>query len=166
MEKDESIAVTTGAMVDETAPDESLKKLRDLKNHHHWDPNMPEDVVEELDEALQTSDKNTQEVIAQELLENSPYPEVRSAVPNIDEGGPVNTIRAWVIGMEAWMPNYTVNFFGYKGQLNPGPFTKKEHAIVVIMANATFGGGAAYATDVLLAQRAFYNQILAGDSRS
>ncbi|KAJ5511383.1 Tetrapeptide transporter OPT1/isp4 [Penicillium expansum] len=196
MEKDESIAVTTGAMVDETAPDVNLKKLRDLKDHHHWDPNMPEDVAEELDEALHTSDKTTQEVIAHELLENSPYPEVRSAVPNIDEGGAVNTIRAWVIGLlfatigsalnmlfsmrqpyivipsyiaqvvaypvgkawEMWMPNYTVNFFGYKGQLNPGTFTKKEHAIVVIMANATFGGGAAYATDVLLAQRAFYKQ--------
>lgn len=196
MEKDESIAVTTGAMVDETAPDEKLKKLRDLKDHHHWDPNLPEDVAEELVEALHTSDKRTQEVIAQELLENSPYPEVRSAVSNIDEGGSVNTIRAWVIGLlfatigsslnmlfsmrqpyivipsyiaqvvaypvgkawEAWMPNYTFNFFGYKAELNPGVFTKKEHTIAVIMANATFGGGAAYATDVLLAQRAFYVQ--------
>ncbi|KAJ5193556.1 hypothetical protein N7449_009698 [Penicillium cf. viridicatum] len=196
MEKDESIALTTGAMVDETAPDEKLKRLHELKHHHHWDPNMPEDVVEELDEALNTSDKHTQEVIAQELLENSPYPEVRSAVPNIDEGGSVNTIRAWVIGLifatigsslnmlfsmrqpyivipsyiaqvvaypvgkawEAWMPNYTFNFFGYKAELNPGVFTKKEHTIAVIMANATFGGGAAYATDVLLAQRAFYVQ--------
>ncbi|CRL24465.1 Oligopeptide transporter OPT superfamily [Penicillium camemberti] len=196
MEKDESIALTTGAMVDETAPDEKLKQLRDLKHHHHWDPNMPEDVIEELDEALHTSDKHTQEVIAQELLENSPYPEVRSAVPNIDEGGSVNTIRAWVIGLlfatigsslnmlfsmrqpyivipsyiaqvvaypvgkawEAWMPNYTFKFFGHKAELNPGVFTKKEHTIAVIMANATFGGGAAYATDVLLAQRAFYVQ--------
>ncbi|CAG7944146.1 unnamed protein product [Penicillium nalgiovense] len=196
MEKDESIAVTTGAMVDETAPDEKLKQLRDLKSHHHWDPNMPEDVVEELDEALHTSDKRTQEVIAQELLENSPYPEVRSAVSNVDDGGSVNTIRAWLIGLlfatigsslnmlfsmrqpyivipsyiaqvvaypvgkawEAWMPNYTIRIFGYEAELNPGVFTKKEHTIVVIMANATFGGGAAYATDVLLAQRAFYGQ--------
>jgi small oligopeptide transporter, OPT family len=196
MEKDESIAVTTGTMVDEAAPDEKLKQLRDLKHQHHWDPNMPEDVVEELDDHLHTSDKHTQEITSQELLENSPYPEVRSAVPNIDEGGSVNTIRAWVIGLlfatvgsslnmlfsmrqpyivipsyiaqvvaypvgkawEAWMPNYTFSFFGCKAELNPGVFTKKEHAIAVIMANATFGGGAAYATDVLLAQRAFYAQ--------
>ncbi|CAG8252999.1 unnamed protein product [Penicillium olsonii] len=196
MEKDESIAVTTGAMVDETAPDETLKQLRNLKEHHHWDPNLPEDVVEELDEALHTSDQKTQDVIAHELLDNSPYPEVRSAVSNVDEGGSVNTLRAWVIGLlfatigsslnmlfsmrqpyivipsyiaqvvaypfgkawERWMPAKRFRIFGYEFELNPGPFTKKEHAVVVIMANATFGGGAAYATDVLLAQRAFYHQ--------
>ncbi|KAJ6039438.1 hypothetical protein N7444_008343 [Penicillium canescens] len=196
MEKDESIAITTGAMIDETAPDEALKQLRNLKNHHHWDPNMPEDVVDELDEALNTTDEKTRISVAQELIDNSPYPEVRAAVPNIDEGGAVNTIRAWVIGLvfatigsslnmlfsmrqpyivipsyiaqvaaypvgRAWekiMPNKTFRVFGKEFGLNPGPFTKKEHAIVVIMANATFGGGAAYATDVLLAQRAFYGQ--------
>lgn len=196
MEKDKSVAVTTGAMVDETAPDDTLKQLRNLKEHHHWDPNMPEDVVEELDEALHTSDKRTQDTIAQELLDNSPYPEVRSAVSNVDEGGACNTIRAWVIGLlfatigsslnmlfsmrqpyiiipsyiaqvvaypvgKAWekfMPNYTFRIFGHELELNPGRFTKKEHTISVIMANATFGGGAAYATDVILAQRAFYGQ--------
>lgn len=196
MEKDESIAVTTGAMVDETAPDETLKQLRNLKDHHHWDPNLPEDVVDELDEALHTTDEKTQTAIAHELLDNSPYPEVRSAVSNVDEGGPVNTIRAWVIGLlfatigsslnmlfsmrqpyivipsyiaqvvaypfgkawEKYMPEKRFRVFGYEFELNPGPFTKKEHTIAVIMANATFGGGAAYATDVLLAQRAFYKQ--------
>jgi OPT family small oligopeptide transporter len=196
MEKDESVAVTTGAMVDETAPDEALKQLRNLKAHHHWDPNLPEDVVEELDEALHTSDAKTQVTIAHELLDNSPYPEVRAAVPNHDEGGAVNTIRAWTIGLifatigsalnmlfsmrqpyivipsyiaqvvaypvgKAWekfVPAKRFRVFGREFELNPGPFTKKEHAIVVIMANATFGGGAAYATDVLLAQRAFYKQ--------
>src|ERR1700712_911094 len=99
MEKDESIAVTTGAMVDETAPDQTLQQLRNLKDHHHWDPNMPEDVLEELDEALHTSDAKTQDNIAHELLENSPYPEVRSAVSNVDEGGAISTIRAWAIGL-------------------------------------------------------------------
>lgn len=196
MEKDESVAVTTGAMVDEAAPDEALKQLRNLKNHHHWDPNMPEDVVDELDEALNTTDEKTRISVAQELIDNSPYPEVRAAVQNFDEGGAVNTIRAWVIGLvfatigsalnmlfsmrqpyivipsyiaqvaaypvgKAWekiMPNKTFRVFGKEFSLNPGTFTKKEHAIVVIMANATFGGGAAYATDVLLAQRAFYGQ--------
>ncbi|KAJ5157886.1 Sexual differentiation process protein isp4 [Penicillium canariense] len=197
MEKtDPDIAVTTGAEVDETAPDEVVSKLRNLKAHHHWDPNMPEDAVEVLDEALHTDDKETQVGIAHELLDNSPYPEVRAAVSNVDEGGHSNTIRAWVIGMlfatigsalnmlfsmrqpyiiipsyiaqvvaypvgKAWerfMPSKKFRFFGHECNLNPGPFSKKEHALVVIMANATFGGGAAYATDVLLAQRAFYKQ--------
>lgn len=197
MEKDEpNVAVTSGVVVDETAPDEAIKQLRNLKAHHHWDPNLPDEVVEELDVALHASNKETQVGIAHELLENSPYPEVCAAVPNIDEGGHSNTLRAWVIGLlfatigsalnmlfsmrqpyivipsyiaqvvaypvgKAWerfMPNRTFRFFGRQCSLNPGRFSKKEHAIVVIMANATFGGGAAYATDVLLAQRAFYRQ--------
>lgn len=197
MEKDApNVAVSSGAVVDETAPDEAIKQLRNLKAHHHWDPNLPDEVVEELDVALYASNKETQVGIAHELLENSPYPEVRAAVPNIDEGGHSNTIRAWAIGLlfatigsalnmlfsmrqpyivipsyiaqvvaypvgKAWerfMPEKTFRFFGRECCLNPGRFSKKEHAIVVIMANATFGGGAAYATDVLLAQRAFYGQ--------
>jgi OPT family small oligopeptide transporter len=129
-------------------------------------------------------------------MENSPYVEVRAAVPNYDEGGHTNTIRAWTIGLVfctigsalnmlfsmrqpyiiipsyviqvvaypvglAWykvMPSKQFRFFGIDCNLNPGPFSKKEHALIVIMSNATFAGGAAYATDVLLAQRAFYKQ--------
>ncbi|KAJ5091060.1 hypothetical protein NUU61_005930 [Penicillium alfredii] len=197
MEKVEpKVAVTTGAMADETAPDDALAQLRNLKAHHHWDPNMPVDIIDEVDEALHTSDKGAQIEIAHELLDNSPYPEVRAAVPNVDEGGHSNTIRAWTIGLifstigsalnmlfsmrqpyivipsyiaqvvaypvgKAWeklMPNKVFRIGGLEFNLNPSPFSKKEHAIVVIMANATFGGGAAYATDVLLAQRAFYGQ--------
>ncbi|KAF7716544.1 Oligopeptide transporter [Penicillium ucsense] len=197
MEKnDPAIGVTSGAEVDENAPTETITKLQHLKEHHHWDPNLPRDVEEELDQALHTDSKGAQIEIAHELLDNSIYPEVRAAVPNVDEGGHSNTIRAWVIGLlfatigsalnmlfsmrqpyivipsyiaqvvaypvgkawEFWMPNLKFKFFGIPCQLNPGRFSKKEHALVVIMANATFGGGAAYATDVLLAQRAFYKQ--------
>lgn len=197
MEKEEStVAVATGAVVDEIVPDEALNHLRNLKAHHHWDPNLPDEVVDELQEALHTENKEAQVGIAHELLDNSPYPEVRAAVPNVDEGGHSNTLRAWLIGMifttigsalnmlfsmrqpyivipsyiaqvvaypvgKAWerfMPHKTFRFFGRECYLNPGPFSKKEHAVVVIMANATFGGGAAYATDVLLAQRRFYGQ--------
>lgn len=68
----------------------------------------------------------------------------------------VTSILAWPIGM-AWaklLPN--IKIFG--APLNPGPFNIKEHAIIVIMANVSFGGGAAYASDILLSQNKFYNQ--------
>ncbi|KAJ5085087.1 Sexual differentiation process protein isp4 [Penicillium argentinense] len=195
MEKNEpAIAVSSG--VDDSAQDDVLKQLRNLKDHHQWDPNMPDDIVDEVDEALNTDDKGARLDIAHEVLDNSPYPEVRAAVSNVDEGGHSNTIRAWTIGLlfatigsalnmlfsmrqpyivipsyiaqvvaypvgKAWekfMPAKKFRFFGIDCNLNPGIFSKKEHALVVIMANATFGGGAAYATDVLLAQRAFYGQ--------
>ena len=47
-----------------------------------------------------------------------------------------------------------VKVFGI--QLNPGPFTIKEHVIITIMANV--GSGSAYATDIVAVQRVYYNQ--------
>ena len=124
--------------------------------------------------------------------DDSPYPEVRAAVPSTDDPSlPQSTIRMWVIGMIlttlgcgmnllfsfhapsfamttfvtsilawpigiAWhkvMPN--INIFGIP--LNPGPFNIKEHTVITVMANVSFGGGAAYATDIYLAQNKFYN---------
>lgn len=68
----------------------------------------------------------------------------------------VTSLLAWPIGV-AWarfIPN--IKIFG--APLNPGPFNIKEHTIIVIMANVSFGGGAAYATDILLSQHKFYEQ--------
>ncbi|KAF3397257.1 Sexual differentiation process protein isp4 [Talaromyces pinophilus] len=188
-----TVATTTGVHVGDA--EEALQHVKNIKKQHQWDPNLPTDIYDEIDEAMH-ADGTTAVGIATELMENSPYPEVRAAVPNIDEGGHSNTIRAWTIGLilatigsalnmlfsmrnpyivipsyvaqvvaypigKAWekvMPDREFSVFGLKFNLNPGPFSKKEHALTVIMANATFNGGAAYATDVLLAQRAFYGQ--------
>lgn len=56
------------------------------------------------------------------------------------------------------MPKKTFRTFGREWSLNPGPFNMKEHTIIVVMANCSFGGGAAYSTDILVAQQAFYGQ--------
>ena len=61
----------------------------------------------------------------------------------------------------AWtkvMPSRRFRLFGKEFSFNPGPFNMKEHTIIVVMANCTFGGGVAYSTDTILAQRAFYGQ--------
>ncbi|OBT41372.1 hypothetical protein VE00_08212 [Pseudogymnoascus sp. WSF 3629] len=61
----------------------------------------------------------------------------------------------------AWasvMPTRKFKTFGITWSLNPGPFNMKEHAVIVIMANASFGGSTAYSTDVLLAQEVYYKQ--------
>lgn len=129
-------------------------------------------------------------------VDDSPYPEVRAAVPSWDDPTlPQNTIRMWVLGIimttigcalnmlfsmhapsiilttyvtsilawplgKAWdkvMPD--VRIFGKWGgpSLNPAPFNLKEHTLITIMGNVAFGGGEAYATDVLLAMNNFYN---------
>lgn len=167
---------------------EYLKKLK--KQNLAWDPNLPDELE------VETDDLKERIHIAEELLDNSPYPEVRAAVLNYDSGGHVNTIRAWFLGLlfaiigsgcnallsmrnpyivissyvaqvvvfpigcawARWLPEGRFSVLGYEFYLNPGPYSKKEHAITVIMANATFSGGAAYAVDIIIAQRAFYKQ--------
>ena len=59
-------------------------------------------------------------------------------------------------GWDLIMPKRTFRTFGREWSLVPGPFNMKEHALITIMANVTFGGGAAYATDTILAVKAFY----------
>ncbi|CAL3970961.1 unnamed protein product [Diplocarpon coronariae] len=54
------------------------------------------------------------------------------------------------------MPTHQNTIFGLKWCLNPGPFNIKEHSIIVVMASVSFS--AAYATDIILAQIAFYKQ--------
>ena len=50
------------------------------------------------------------------------------------------------------MPTRKFQTFGITWTFNPGPFTIKEHTVVTLMANVTFGY--AYATDALLALQA------------
>ncbi|KLO10280.1 OPT oligopeptide transporter [Schizopora paradoxa] len=57
--------------------------------------------------------------------------------------------RAWA----RFMPNVLI--FGV--QLNPGPFTVKEHVLATIMANVA--SVSAYATDIVAVQRVYYDQI-------
>ena len=114
--------------------------------------------------------------------DDSPYPEVRSAVANTDDPSiPSSTFRAWVLGLiwaiilpginqffffrfpavtvsalvaqllsfpmgRAWaavVPNRKL--FGV--ELNPGPFSVKEHVIVTIMASV--GSQSAYAVRMI-----------------
>ncbi|KFY90028.1 hypothetical protein V498_06221, partial [Pseudogymnoascus sp. VKM F-4517 (FW-2822)] len=62
------------------------------------------------------------------------------------------------VAWAAVMPTRRFKTFGITWSLNPGPFNMKEHAVIVIMANASFGGSTAYSTDVLLAQEVYYKQ--------
>ncbi|KAI5960692.1 hypothetical protein CANMA_003954, partial [Candida margitis] len=125
--------------------------------------------------------------------DDSPYPEVRAAVPSSDDYDmPQATIRGWTIGLImttigsamnmyfslhsptvtittlvtsilaypigrfwAWCVPKNWKIFGLP--LNPGPFNIKEHAVITIMANASFSSGPAYATDILVSMNKFYN---------
>lgn len=56
-------------------------------------------------------------------------------------------------GWAKFMPNAKI--FG--AELNPGPFNKKEHTIITMMAAA--GTSISYAISILIAQQIFYGQV-------
>ncbi|KAL9121181.1 MAG: hypothetical protein Q9187_002259 [Circinaria calcarea] len=60
------------------------------------------------------------------------------------------------LGWDLVMPKKTFRTFGYSWSLNPSPFNMKEHTLITVMANVTFGSGAAYSTDTIIAQKGFY----------
>ncbi|KAM0553971.1 hypothetical protein ACHAPJ_007043 [Fusarium lateritium] len=41
-------------------------------------------------------------------------------------------------GCEKWLPDYGFTLFGIRHSLNPGPFSKKEHMLITIMANVAY----------------------------
>ncbi|MCJ1278809.1 hypothetical protein MMC21_006627 [Puttea exsequens] len=78
---------------------EANSTLRQIKKKHRWDPNLPEELEEEIDESTAQHSVAGEARLVDELVENSPYPEVRAAVANYDTDVPINTVRAWVLGM-------------------------------------------------------------------
>lgn len=52
----------------------------------------------------------------------------------------VAQLLAYPIGKAAenWLPDYGFTLFGTRHSLNPGPFSKKEHMLVTIMANVAY----------------------------
>ncbi|MCJ1307038.1 hypothetical protein MMC25_000684 [Agyrium rufum] len=160
------------------------REINFLRKLHRFDPNISNDIQNELDQAAKHHDGMAEKELIDLIENDSPYPEVRAAVRNYDEDVPSNTIRAWVIGMLLVTIGSALNMvFSLRNpyiiitsfvaqvvaypiglgwdkvmpkSLCPGPFNMKEHALITIMANVTFGGGAAYSTDTILAIKAFY----------
>ncbi|EFW99104.1 small oligopeptide transporter [Grosmannia clavigera kw1407] len=176
---------------------DALNTLKQFKNLHQFDPNLPIEELNDIDDALQSGNAEKGLQMEQVIVEdNSPYAEVRASVRNYDVDLPANTIRAWVIGMvlctvgsgvnmlfslrnpsvtvttyviqlvaypigllwDVVFPDRVWSLCGLKFNLKPGPFNFKEHVIIVVMSNAAYGGGALYATDVIIAQEKWYHQ--------
>jgi OPT family small oligopeptide transporter len=80
--------------------------------------------------------------------------------PSISFSTAVIQLIAYPIG-RAWhrvMPNRRFKTFSVEWNLNPGPFNYKEHVVISIMANCSYGSYEAYATYALIAQQLYYGQ--------
>ncbi|OAA72327.1 small oligopeptide transporter, OPT family [Cordyceps fumosorosea ARSEF 2679] len=74
-------------------------ELQAFRKQHRYDPFLEDDKLRAVDSALDSGNAEKLRDLDNALIQDdSPYPEVRAAVPNTDEDMPVDTIRAWVIG--------------------------------------------------------------------
>ncbi|OTB01636.1 hypothetical protein M426DRAFT_323271 [Hypoxylon sp. CI-4A] len=127
--------------------------------------------------------------------DTSPFPAVRAVVPETDDPAmPVNTLRAWLLGIVFVFLGAGVNqFFSLRypavhivslvaellayplgvalanvlpiSRFNPDRhFNVKEHALVTIMSNVSFGFGSADATNIVQAARFYGFDMPAGFS--
>lgn len=75
-------------------------ELRNFRKQHKWDPFLDIDKLDAVDEAIASGNPDKEAAIDESLLqEDSPYPEVRASVPPTDADLPVDTVRAWTIGV-------------------------------------------------------------------
>jgi hypothetical protein len=190
---------------DNTAPDvgSSEKKssndyVPDLKtahNLHGQDVELENGHLQELEVDLNRVLVSKEEVEGDWDADTSPFAAVRAVVPETDDTAlPVNTFRAWFLGIIFVFLGAGVNqFFSlrYPGvhivslvaellafplgvllakilpisRFNPDRhFNIKEHALVTIMSNVSFGFGSADATNIIQAARFYGFTIPAGFS--
>jgi len=56
---------------------EAHSRLRKFRREHQFDPNLPDDAFDEIDETTGAHNAKGEAELVGELVENSPYPEVR-----------------------------------------------------------------------------------------
>ena len=80
-ENDKGLA--SGVQVSAETELEANRKIGELERQHQWDPNLPQDLLQDLDEANHTGNLSKELNLVHEFEDNSPYPEVRAAVRNV-----------------------------------------------------------------------------------
>ncbi|KXS97602.1 hypothetical protein AC578_5748 [Pseudocercospora eumusae] len=78
---------------------EANRRLSTFKEEHYFDPNLPDIALDAIKDATQQHDRKGEAILVDEMINDSPYPEVRAVVRNTDEPVPTSTIRAWTIGL-------------------------------------------------------------------
>ncbi|KAF9430020.1 hypothetical protein BGZ94_008617 [Podila epigama] len=75
----------------------------------------------------------------------------------ISIGYPIVALVSLPLGhfMARVLPTYDISIFGYSFSLNPGPFSIKEHVLIGTMAACN--SGTAYAIDIVILQKVWYN---------
>lgn len=80
---DQSTVITASGTDRRISEVEANTTLKQIRSKHKWDPNLPEYLEEEIDEKTEEHNLAGELRLVDELVENSPYVEVRAAVKNV-----------------------------------------------------------------------------------
>lgn len=58
---------------------EANRRLKNFRKEHHWDPNMPDSAFDAINDVTDAHDQKGEAILVDELMDDSPYPEVCSA---------------------------------------------------------------------------------------
>ncbi|QRW17658.1 OPT oligopeptide transporter protein [Rhizoctonia solani] len=156
-------------------PDPELGRLRPKRSISS--DHVMEELLAPANSTITSSPRQVTEQHSLEEEDDSPYPEVRASVSNIDDPEmPALTFRVWAMGLFLcmlaasantffnfrypalrWLPCHAVPRWlgGGTFSFNPGPFNIKEHVLLYIMSNVATAPG--YAMNVIIAAEEFYN---------
>jgi hypothetical protein len=62
--------------VNKISQEEAAQRLKAFRREHHFDPNLPDEAFDAIDENLDAGDAKGEAQLVGEIIENSPYPEV------------------------------------------------------------------------------------------
>lgn len=68
------------ASSEELSEEVAARRLQNFKRNAQFDPNMPLEELDAIDDAVEHHDVKGENALVNELVENSPYPEVYSAL--------------------------------------------------------------------------------------
>lgn len=77
----------------------NIQELHKFEVSHQWDPNLPQEKLDAIKEAIVNDDHEKAAELDKSLAQDSQYESVRAAVRNTDGGEVANTLRAWILGL-------------------------------------------------------------------
>ena len=83
---------------DVAVQEQVISEAKAIEKTHQFDPNLPEDAVEVLQEPTRNNSIEKAIEVEKTFLDDSPYESVRAAVRNTDGEEVANTLRAWILG--------------------------------------------------------------------
>lgn len=78
---------------------DNVQELHKFELSHQWDPNLPQEKLDAIKEAIKNEDHEKAAELDKSLAQDSQYESVRAAVRNTDGGEVANTLRAWILGL-------------------------------------------------------------------